>query len=368
MAGRGRFNTTALLANPAAARKQGPFSNDAGMTKPSVTFDDDTNIKDESTNEEDDYEEGEEPEDGDEGWGDAGDDGGDDAEYAEGDDGGGSYFGRESIETQQMSIMRQRRELLVELEGYIKKGGRAAKCIPLKEFNMTTPSFDELQETVMLCRGLVEAHTKAASLKFGVNMLNNATKFIADTLESANATWLDPDDQFTIDGYGDHVSEQIEAGTFEDVHERMWEKMKPYIGGVENPFVQWAFLMSYGVMKYNKDQKKQIESGRVPDPRKLRKQIADKEAAAGAGSDGKSTVLPDEAQDALALLPSSNRDAQYGAGFHDLSGVETLPPDSDDEDAPQAAPQQAQTQPTPSFNTPSFSAPVASTFNTSITF
>lgn len=261
-------HSTYLLANPNSVRKMQTRHNSVpGQTAPKVSF---ASRQPQPQEEEDDGEEYEyEPEDGEE------------YEYEEEEEeeeddepgqGGGVGGVRQRVEDMHASMQQEKIALLTELDRFAAMNNNISEVIPKKTYNLQS-DLTELREIVSLCQQLYRNKQNQASIRMGVKQLNSATCWLARTMEAANVNLLDPDTQFALDGYGDDVKGRIDEGEFQEVHEQMWERLRPYLGSFDNPFVQWGLMMGMGAATYIGENKKAYAEGRREDPRVRRKQL-----------------------------------------------------------------------------------------------
>lgn len=161
---------------------------------------------------------------------------------------------------------------LTALSKYAMRNDEVSRVIPNKRYGLDTP-LSELKEVVELCEAILQEKRNAISTRLGVRNLNKATEWMAGMLEAANVNLLDPEAQFALDGFHDSIEAKIEAGEFQEVHEQMWEILRPKIGVLENPFMQWAMIFGMGAAGHVMNNKKAYAEGTRPDPRKHRQQL-----------------------------------------------------------------------------------------------
>lgn len=172
-------------------------------------------------------------------------------------------------------VYNEKVRLLTKLHEYAMMDNEVSRAIPAKKYNLETP-LNELQEQVNLCDQLKEVKLRAISRKNGINNLNNATKWLAGMIETANISLLEPESQFAVDGFHDDMTSRVDSGEFDDVHERMWEILAPKLK-LDNPFLQWGLMFSFAAGRYTMENRNAYANGLRPDPRKHRAILAEQE-------------------------------------------------------------------------------------------
>ena len=241
---------------------------------------------------------------------------------------------RSILTTQLQETRNEKTDLLIRLQKIISRKDRISAVIPNKTYNLDTP-VSELREVVELGESLIREHIRQTSENFGIQRLNEVTCGLAGMIEAANINYLDPENQFAVDGFHGEITRVVEKGDFEEIHRRIWDIVRDKLNVVDNPFLQWGLVFGGSLISYNNTMKKAYQNGALPDPRVRRAQIAEEEEAGlEEGLEDRATLPPgtSPAQPKAPPMPVSN----MGIGAMKFGGMGPTPmaaSDSEEEES-----------------------------------
>lgn len=171
----------------------------------------------------------------------------------------------------------EKTDLLVRLNKYINcEVPQLTLLIPQQPYNLSTP-LSVLREIVNLLDRVNLERQRARKRDTGRKMVYSGINFLANILETCNTRLLEPESQFALDKFSEFTEKEIGLGTYEESADGMWEKLEPYLGGLTNPFAQFALAFGGGMVKYVMERERAYKLGALPDPRPERRKRLDEE-------------------------------------------------------------------------------------------